>query len=546
MKRIANSFFCCISLSTTLAIFAQGSHGSHGSHGGAHPAPAGDSFSVSVDGLEEASPLTEVRLSDGESFTLEAKPVKQKIGSQWLRRLGYNGSLPGPVLRVEQGSSVSINLKNSTELLTTLHPHGLRLDADFDGVPSSSHPAIQPGDSSTYQLKFPDPGVYWYHPHVREDYSQDAGLYGLFIVEPKNKSDFNQVHREIPLILDDVLIDPKADFKKDSVSHTLMGRFGNVNLVNGQVLPTLKVTQNEIIRFYVLNSSNTRVYAFSIPNAKIKRVGGDNGLYEKEEWASQIVLGPGERSILEVKFDTLGKFSIRNAKPKNPVTLAQIEVISGNVPTLAANFNLLRSNSASSAEIAKLRPLLSGALSKKLKLTLDMDHSSLPMDHSGMGDMDHSGMNHSGMDHSGMNHPGMAVKDSTAGIEWDDEMPEMNEASNNKNVLWKLVDEASGKANMDINWTFKAGQYSKIRIFNDPSSMHPMQHPIHFHGQRFLIAAINGKTPNNLVWKDTVLVPAGATVDILLETSNPGQWMAHCHISEHIEANMMLGFEVVE
>lgn len=76
--------------------------------------------------------------------------------------------------------------------------------------------------------------------------------------------------------------------------------------------------------------------------------------------------------------------------------------------------------------------------------------------------------------------------------------------------------------------------------------MHPMQHPIHFHGQRFLVAEINGKAPSNLVWKDTVLVPAGATVDILLEASNPGQWMAHCHISEHIEANMMLGFSVVE
>jgi suppressor of ftsI len=145
-----------------------------------------------------------------------------------------------------------------------------------------------------------------------------------------------------------------------------------------------------------------------------------------------------------------------------------------------------------------------------------------------------------------MNHSTMGVSDSVEGIEWDDEMPEMNEASNISNVLWKLVDDATGKANMDINWIFKRGQYSKIRIFNDPNSMHPMQHPIHFHGQRFLVAAVNGKVPTNLVWKDTVLVPSGATVDILLEASNPGEWMAHCHISEHIEANMMLGFSVVE
>lgn len=84
----------------------------------------------------------------------------------------------------------------------------------------------------------------------------------------------------------------------------------------------------------------------------------------------------------------------------------------------------------------------------------------------------------------------------------------------------------------------------KIRIFNDPKSVHPMQHPIHFHGQRFLVLDINGQKNNNLVWKDTVLVPAGNTIDILLEVSNIGNWMAHCHISEHLESGMMLNFSV--
>ena len=73
-----------------------------------------------------------------------------------------------------------------------------------------------------------------------------------------------------------------------------------------------------------------------------------------------------------------------------------------------------------------------------------------------------------------------------------------------------------------------------------------MQHPIHFHGQRFLVSSIDGKVPATIGWKDTVLVPFGSTYDILLEASNPGSWMAHCHISEHLEAQMMLNFDVAE
>jgi FtsP/CotA-like multicopper oxidase with cupredoxin domain len=86
----------------------------------------------------------------------------------------------------------------------------------------------------------------------------------------------------------------------------------------------------------------------------------------------------------------------------------------------------------------------------------------------------------------------------------------------------------------------------KIRIINDGNSAHPMQHPIHFHGQRFLVLNKNGTPETNLVWKDTVNVPAGEYADVLVDMSNPGMWMAHCHILEHIEAGMMFTFTVEE
>lgn len=129
-------------------------------------------------------------------------------------------------------------------------------------------------------------------------------------------------------------------------------------------------------------------------------------------------------------------------------------------------------------------------------------------------------------------------------IEWEEDNTAMNSMSNPEMMKWVIQDEDTSKKNMDIDWKFKVGDKVKIKITNDPNSMHPMQHPIHFHGQRFLVLSTNGKPNDNLVWKDTTLIQNGDTVEILVEMTNPGEWMAHCHIAEHLEASMMFGFKV--
>ena len=139
---------------------------------------------------------------------------------------------------------------------------------------------------------------------------------------------------------------------------------------------------------------------------------------------------------------------------------------------------------------------------------------------------------------------GMGMNVPAGGIEWEDDMAMMNQISDIESIKWKIIDQATNRENLDINWSFKRGEPIKIRIFNDPNSMHPMQHPMHFHGQRFLVLERNGAKETNLVWKDTVFIPSGQTVDILLDTSNPGKWMAHCHIAEHLEGGMMMEYDV--
>ncbi len=124
-------------------------------------------------------------------------------------------------------------------------------------------------------------------------------------------------------------------------------------------------------------------------------------------------------------------------------------------------------------------------------------------------------------------------------------MPEINRASDPSNMIWQLIDRETGAENGAISWDFTVGDRVKIRLVNEMESDHPMHHPFHIHGAgRFLVLSRDDEPEANLVWKDTVLVRSGQLVDILLDVSNPGLWMAHCHIAEHNQSGMMFSFNV--
>jgi FtsP/CotA-like multicopper oxidase with cupredoxin domain len=142
---------------------------------------------------------------------------------------------------------------------------------------------------------------------------------------------------------------------------------------------------------------------------------------------------------------------------------------------------------------------------------------------------------------------GHGDQEMTGGIEWEDDMVAVNRRTTPANTRWNLIDRATGAVNHAIDWRFRVGDRVKLRLVNEMDSDHPMHHPFHIHGAgRFVVLARDGVREENLVWKDTVLVRTGQTVDILLDVTNPGIWMAHCHIAEHHESGMMFSFQVVE
>jgi FtsP/CotA-like multicopper oxidase with cupredoxin domain len=480
----------------------------------------GDPFSQEIAGLPAATTTTVVDLHDGDSFELKLSPVQKRIGNATVRMLAYNGSVPGPTLRVAQGSSVTVRVTNQTDVDTTVHWHGLRLDSQYDGIPQVDQSPIAPGQSFTYHLRFPDAGVYWYHPHIREDYTQAAGLYGNIVVVPADPSYWEKANREQTIVLSDILLEAGkiAPVSRSTPHQVAMGRFGNTMLLNGGTEYSLEASLGEVIRLYLTNTANVRPFAFRIPGARMKLVGGDGGRVEREQFVDEVVLAPAERAVVDVLFDQAGDLPIEHRTPDHTYTLGTVRVAEHPAePAFEREFWTLRTNPDFEAFRASLAADLARPADKTLAIVGEMP---------GMGHGAHEAGNEAGS------------------IEWDDTMAQMNRDSTPENMVWKLIDRQTGAENGAIHWQFHVGDRVKIKIVNALESDHLMQHPFHVHGQRFLVLSRDGAPTNDLVWKDTVLVGTGETIEILLDVSNPGTWMAHCHIAEHLESGMMFHFHV--
>jgi FtsP/CotA-like multicopper oxidase with cupredoxin domain len=557
-------------------------------------------FSTDATGLEEATRPEVVELDDGDTYELRIAPVAKHLGDDRVRMLSYNGSVPGPTLRVRQGSELVVHVHNDGDTQATVHWHGLRLDNAYDGVPFETQPPIDVGGEFTYRLRFPDAGLYWYHPHIREDYGLDMGLYGNIVVEPADPDYWPPVDRELVVTLDDVLVEDGriAAFHEAGPTHVAMGRFGNVMLTGGETNLALGAQVGEVVRFYFTNTANTRLFNVGLPGAQMKLIGSDSGRYEHENFVDDVLLAPSERAIVDIRFDTPGSTPIEHRTPERTYTLGTVEVAdTATTSTTTTAFEQLRT----SDELTSWRARLDDHIARRPDKTLAFT-SRMPLLY---GDTDTTAAAYSCPMHPdflssepgtcpqcGMKllplptsyvcpmHPevisdtagtcpkcGMRLVPTTSanadvhehehsheqahahampdGLEWEDLMPEINAASNAHNMIWTLLDIDTDKQNWEIDWAFCVGDLVKIRLLNGMDQDHPMHHPFHIHGAgRFLVLVRDDVIESNLAWKDTVLVRSGETVDILLEVTNPGLWMAHCHIAEHNQAGMMFSFPV--
>ncbi len=524
--------------------------------------------------LPPARPRELVRLGNGGTLDLEADFVRRDIGARSVVMLAFNGQHPGPLIQVPRNTTIFVNFTNRTPLPSAIHWHGIRLDNRFDGVPGVTQDAVEPGETFRYQIHFPDAGIYWYHPHHREDIQQELGLYGNLLVDSPQPDYYSPVNQEQVLMLDDLLLgeDGIVPFGENSANYALMGRFGNMLLVNGEPEYTLRARRGEVVRFFLTNVSNTRTFnlsfspadevddsqddsaspadeagaaredagtpepglgqGFPVRTLPVKVVASDVGKFEREVMAESVVISPAERYVVEVRFEEAGEFALANRvqaiSHREGVFFSESRVMGKVIvdpePTPldhAHAFRTLRENEDVARDIDAYREHFDRPVDLSLTLTLEVGDLPRPVEQSMLYDWVYFNP-----------------------VEWSGTMPVMNWASDGEQARWILREPGTGRDNMEIGWRFRVGDVVRIQLQNDRNAFHAMQHPLHIHGQRFLVLSQNEVPNDNLVWKDTVLLPAGSTTDILLELSNPGRWMVHCHIAEHLEAGMKFVFEV--
>jgi FtsP/CotA-like multicopper oxidase with cupredoxin domain len=428
------------------------------------------------------------------------------VGSNGPRTgvLAYDGSVPGPVLRLRQGEPARIILENGLDQDTTVHWHGIRLPNAMDGVPGLTQPPIKPGESFLYEFTPPDAGTFWYHPHAHSLQQIGRGLAGALIVEEREPV---AVDRDLLWMLQDWRLAPDGQIASgfgNMMDAAMSGRVGNVMTINGALPVDQPVQAGERVRLRLANAALARMMAlrFEKHNPVIVAIDGQP-CEPHEPDGGRILLGPAMR--IDVIIDMQGDPGKRYAVIDDfydglAYTLTNLAYDVGPPlrthpldATLALPRNPLPEPDLVNAERQEI--VLQGGMMGGGKL-------------SGMGGM------------MGMATPGM-----DGGAAW---------AINGMSMT------GDGHAGMPPLFSLKRGASCILTIRNETAWWHPM----HIHGFSPLVLVRNGVPVPHRRWQETVLMAPKDTLDFAFVADILGDWMLHCHVVDHQTAGLMTVFRV--
>ncbi len=445
---------------------------------------------------------------------LTARPATLDLGGPQVRSWAYGDQLPGPILRARAGDLLRVTLDNQLPAPTSIHWHGIALRNDMDGVPGVTQSPIAPGAGFTYEFTVPDPGTYFYHPHV--GVQLDRGLYGALLVD--DPQDAGRYDADWTVVLDDWVDgtgrspdDILAAFIKsgsgngmagmggvggmgdasgtgsspgpgmsgmgETMSSAVLGGAGDVvyphYLANGRVPAspqTFSAKPAQRIRLRLINAGSDTAFRVALGGHRLTITHSD-GFPVVPATTEALIIGMGERFDVEVTLSD-GVFPlVAAAEGKGGQALALIRTGSGRPPAASVRPAEL------DGQVLLGTQLRASDAARLVEKSVDRRHD-------------------------------LALGGSMRGYRWT--------------INGKTFSESRPL-------TISQGQRVRLRFFNHTAMFHPM----HLHGHTFAVA---GGGPR----KDTVIVRPMQSLDVDFDALNPGQWVSHCHNIYHAESGMMV------
>ncbi|MEM6162289.1 multicopper oxidase CueO [Erwinia sp. P6884] len=473
---------------------------------------------------------------------------QEKTVSTW----GYNGDLLGPAIVLDSGTPVTINVRNTLPEATTVHWHGLALAGDVDGGPQA---LIAPGATRTVSFTPDQPAATcWFHPHQhgRTGYQVAQGLAGLVLIKDaaSEKLLLPKIWGvdDIPVILQDKRVSEagdKIDYQLDVMS-AAVGWFGNIMLTNGAIYPQLAVPRGWL-RLRLLNGCNARSLNLTASdNRTLYVIASDGGLLAEPVAVTQLPMLPGERFEVLVDTGDGNAFDLQTLPVRQMgMTLAPF---SQPLPVLTITPLQVLASGTLPDQLVALPPLPSQEKGKSrlLQLTMDPELDRRGMlalmekyGHAAMAGMSGDGHGNEGAGSAG-GHEGHAP--AMGGMHHTSPTEQVDDFHNGNKINGKAFDMTT--PSFDV----KRGEVEKWIISGEHDAM---LHPFHIHGAQFRLLSENGKppAPHRRGWKDIVSVE-GARSEVLIRfdhlAAKEHAYMAHCHLLEHEDTGMMLGFTVSE
>ncbi len=442
-------------------------------------------------------------------YRLTARPADWDIGGgptapAWT----YNGTVPGPELRVREGETLRVILHNELPEPTTIHWHGVPVPFPMDGVPDLTQPAVPPGGTFTYQFVARAPGTYWYHTHV--GYQLDRGLYGAIIVEPSHEMlKYDQEHT---LVFDDWLFDPDHPRPNPNAS----GMMGMEGIMGGGMMGG--------------GMSPGKPDSSTKPQHKPPRV---EPLYD-----GLIVNGRGDRSATELRVRRGDRLRLRLINAGSSLPLL-IQVAGHEMQVTHADGQPI--------DPGKTRAVTLG-MGERWDVLIEAQNPGLwPLTATAPGGARVTTLIRYDGVRSTRPEPGPREADGREETLRYDELAGATPSS--VPVPDRVYDlQLSGGMPDPARWTInhrvhpdtepilvRTGQRVRLRL----SNMSMMPHPMHLHGHFLQLVSFNGRRLSTPVRKDTVMFGhmEGGILDVVAD--NPGaRWLFHCHNLYHHMAGM--------